>query len=146
MIINQICRKPIEPKRKVPALKPPPPLEASVQESIVSYLKYLGYHVSIIKEHYSRNAARQGTGKFSTPGVPDLMCCKDGATFFLEVKRPKLGVMRDSQKKWHADYRAHGGQVWEVRSIEDVKKSIAELAVIEQKRRRVNNASSADDK
>jgi len=151
MIINQgsvqAIRKPKPKQRKVPAAQLPPPLETAVQSSIVQYLRTLGYHVSIVKEHYNRDeVTREGRGKFSTPGIPDLICCKDGMTFFLEVKRPKKGVMRDSQKKWHAEYKAHGGLVWTVNSTDQTKEALAELAVIEQNRRRCISGSSADDR
>ena len=146
-VITTPVRKPVDRSpRKVPASNVPPPLEAAVQESIVQYLRVLGYMVSVIKEHYARGKDGKGIGKFSTPGIPDLMCVKDGITFFIEVKRPRVGVMRDAQKKWHAEYRSHGGLVYVARTLEDIREIIAELAVIEQSRRRVNNASSACDR
>lgn len=149
MIIQSPPRKPVSNALKRPAAeKLPPPPEKYIQQSIVDYLRRVaGCFVQVNKEHYSRDKYHRGIGAFCDPGTPDLMVCKDGITFYLEVKRPgSYGKMRESQVKWHKEYQFHGGLVWVVRSIEDVKDVLAELAVIEQNRRRCGCGSSVADR
>ena len=96
----------------------PPPLEAAVQEQIKCYLTLRGWFCSNIKERYFR----QGSGQYSEPGIPDMLCIKAGRVVMLEVKRPDCSYAkkpRKSQHIWHAEWRRQGGEVYVVRSVED---------------------------
>lgn len=127
MVIGQEHRieRPAKAKKTKKPVKPPPPLEngkEGVRESIKGYLTTRGWFVSTIKERYFPKGAKKG--QFSDPGIPDLICIKNGRVVMLEVKRPLSPTTRysqpsDSQKKWHAEWQAQGGEVYVVRSLED---------------------------
>jgi len=54
----------------------------------------------------------QGLGCY--PGVPDLVCIKDGVVVLVEVKardkRGKLGKHSDKQKRFQEDWELYGGK------------------------------------
>lgn len=62
--------------------------------------------------------------KFNDPGrrgAPDRLVCLPGhPTYYVELKRPKLGVLDGHQERYHADLRAAGQRVWVCWSTEDV--------------------------
>ena len=96
----------------------PPPLEADIQAGIKHYLTLRGWFCSDIRERYFR----QGGGKYSEPGIPDMICIKAGRVVMLEVKRPKVSYakkVRESQEVWHGKWKAQGGEVYVVRGVED---------------------------
>ncbi len=87
--------------------------EKQIQAQIVEYLRWHGWFVSEIRERYSN-----GTGRYSDPGIPDIVAIKNGRTIWLEVKTPK-GKVRPSQIKWHEECIKHGGKVHTVRIFPD---------------------------
>jgi hypothetical protein len=54
--------------------------------------------------------------KFKDPGrrgAPDRVACMPGhPTYFIELKRPKKGILADHQVRYHNDLRAAGQRVW----------------------------------
>ena len=60
--------------------------------------------------------------QFGQRGTPDILCCRDGQTFFFEVKTPKrrwLEMMQGVQfKKW----RAVGAKCHLVTGVDDLPK------------------------
>jgi len=126
LINTQPIRKPTNRPRKQPARNViPPPLEEDIKKSIIEYLRLHRWFPSVIKEHWNRNSRHEGTGSFSEPGIPDVVAIKDGRVVMLEIKRPPpYGVVRNSQREWHGNWLAHGGEVYVVCSIDDVKNCI----------------------
>lgn len=96
----------------------PPPLETAVQDQIKGYLAIRGWFCSNIRERYFTGKTK---GKFSEPGIPDMLCIKGGRVVMLEVKRPRSSYSKpnDNQKAWHAEWQRQGGEVYVVRSVED---------------------------
>jgi hypothetical protein len=69
--------------------------------------------------------------KFSDPGrrgAPDRLVCLPGhPTYFVELKRPKLGKLDAHQIRYHASLRAAGQRVWVIWSSEGVDDFFAEI-------------------
>ena len=121
--------------------RPGDELETSVQALMVENLQKAGFFVTQNREKW------RGRGAKSTPGIPDLIIVRRGIVAWIEVKTRRSGSKpSDEQLQWHAQCREHGGLVYVARTLEDIREIIAELAVIEQSRRRVNNGASACDK
>lgn len=84
------------------------PLEAKVEKYLVDGVK-----------------ARGGMCmKFADPGrrgAPDRLVCLPGhPTYFVELKRPKIGKLDTHQIRYHDDLRAAGQRVWVIWSNEEV--------------------------
>ena len=62
--------------------------------------------------------------KFNDPGrrgAPDRIVCLPGhRAYFVELKRPKIGVLDEHQERYHADLRKAGQLVWVLWSVDDV--------------------------
>lgn len=84
------------------------PTEAKVEKYLVDCVKLLGGMCP----------------KFSDPGrrgAPDRLVCLPGhPTYFVELKRPKLGKLDTHQVRYHDDLRAAGQRVWVIWSNEEV--------------------------
>lgn len=69
--------------------------------------------------------------KFNDPGrrgAPDRLVCIPGhPTYFVELKRPKIGVLAAHQERYHEALRAAGQRVWVLWSREDVDAFFAEI-------------------
>ena len=69
--------------------------------------------------------------KFLDPGrrgAPDrLVIMKGHPTYFVELKRPKLGYLEPHQKRYHERLRECGQKVWVLSSIEQVDEFIQGL-------------------
>jgi len=63
----------------------------------------------------------------TTPGTPDTFICLNGKPLFLEWKTVR-GKDEESQKVWHAAYRAAGGVVWVCRDAAKAVRDLADLA------------------
>ncbi len=74
-----------------------PPLESSVQASLIQHLHNNNWFVTKV------NLA-------SVAGFPDLIAVKDGRTVFIEVKRPG-GAPRKLQEVCHRKLKEHGAEV-----------------------------------
>jgi hypothetical protein len=91
------------------------PVEAKVEE----YLK-------------SQVIARGGMcPKFNDPGrrgAPDRIVCLPGhPAYFVELKRPKIGILDAHQVRYHVALRAVGQRVWVLWSKEDVDAFFADI-------------------
>jgi hypothetical protein len=84
------------------------PVEATVEEYLKQQVKIIGGMCP----------------KFNDPGrrgAPDRLVCLPGhPTYFVELKRPKIGVLDPHQERYHASLRAAGQRVWVLWSKEDV--------------------------
>jgi len=91
-------------------------LESGVQSKIIKWLESEGHYVARII-------------KASKAGTPDLLVCLKGSGRFvaLEVKRPKGGVVSPLQKHHIGKIQEAGGIAAVVRSVEDVKETLASL-------------------
>lgn len=84
------------------------PVEAKVERYLVDCVK-----------------ARRGMcPKFNDPGrrgAPDRLVCLPGhPTYYVELKRPKIGKLDAHQIRYHNDLRAAGQKVWVIWSNEEV--------------------------
>lgn len=84
--------------------------ESQIQSDIKEYLKYRGYFV--FKVHQQ--------GKYTHPGITDLIAVKNGHAAFIEVKNKK-GKMSPEQIQFMEDIVSHGGKHIIARGIEDVR-------------------------
>lgn len=73
-----------------------------------------GTFLGSAKDKAIRGGASRGDG--TKAGWPDLECFWQGGGIFLEVKRPKTGVLSDNQKAIHERLSAIGWPVTVVRS------------------------------
>jgi hypothetical protein len=91
------------------------PVEATVERYLVDRVKELGGMCP----------------KFNDPGrrgAPDRIVCLPGhASYFVELKRPKIGVVDTHQKRYHDALRAAGQRVWVIWSKEGVDDFFAEI-------------------
>jgi len=60
-------------------------------------------------------------------GCPDLLVCHRGRIVAIEVKTP-AGKVSDLQTEWHLWWRAHGGAVAVVRSVEEALAAVGVMA------------------
>jgi len=61
-------------------------------------------------------------------GAPDrLVILPDRPTFFVELKRPGLGIVKPWQQRYHDDLRAIGQRVWVLFTLEDVEDFFMEV-------------------
>jgi hypothetical protein len=91
------------------------PVEAKVEQYLVQGVK-----------------ARGGMcPKFNDPGrrgAPDRLVCLPGhATYFVELKRPKMGKLDAHQIRYHDSLRAAGQRVWVIWSYEEVDGFFADI-------------------
>jgi Holliday junction resolvase len=89
-------------------------LESGVQSKIIKWLESEGHYVARVV-------------KASKAGCPDLLVCAGGRFVALEVKRPKGGVVSPLQKHHIGKIQEAGGIAAVVRSVEDVKETLASL-------------------
>jgi hypothetical protein len=94
--------------------------EAGIKRAIVSGLRW---HKWLVKNLWQ--------GPMSERGISDLVCLKDGRTVWLEVKVPAMRSMKTGkmmragkqskdQIQFDADVKAHGGEYYVVRGVEDL--------------------------
>jgi len=98
-----------------------PPLESKITKAVMAYLKGRGVW-----------CFKVAGGPMQQRGVPDIICCVNGAFVALEVKRPGLGRLTDLQALTIERIRESGGVAEVVTSVEDVA---ALLEVIEGRKR-----------
>jgi hypothetical protein len=71
--------------------------------------------------------------KFITPGkrgAPDRLVILPGyPTLYVELKRPRLGKLSESQKRYHTRLRDLGQRVWTLWSKEEVDAFILEVTL-----------------
>lgn len=68
------------------------------KKAIKEYLDALGvFHFYLL----------QGLGAYK--GAPDMIACRKGEVFAIEVKDPIKGRQSDYQKEFQRDWEAHGG-------------------------------------
>jgi hypothetical protein len=85
-----------------------PPLESKVTKAIMAYLKGRGVW-----------CFKVAGGPMQQRGVPDIICCVDGAFVALEVKRPGLGRLTDLQALTIERIRDAGGVAEVVTSVDE---------------------------
>lgn len=85
------------------------------------------YPVEATVEEYLKQGVKDRSGicpKFNDPGrrgAPDRLVCLPGhPTYFVELKRPNIGVLDSHQVRYHESLRAAGQKVWVLWSKEDV--------------------------
>lgn len=85
-------------------------------------------------ENYLRDKILERNGlciKFMDPGqrgAPDRLIVLHGRpTYYVEVKRPHLGVLDEAQKRYHQRLRERGQRVWVLWSREDVDAFLVEI-------------------
>jgi VRR-NUC domain len=85
-----------------------PESEYQIQCSIVNYLEVLvkqgkvELFTSIPNSTFTKSWGQKAKNKASglRPGLPDLTILVNGIPYFVEVKKPKTGVVSKSQKEW----------------------------------------------
>lgn len=88
--------------------------EAQVLAQVRAYLEVTGWLVMRI---------HQSLG--SKPGLPDLICLKDGRTIYVECKSQRAGAkLSGPQEIMRQEIERHGGVYVVARSIEDVERVI----------------------
>jgi hypothetical protein len=100
-----------------------PPLETKVTKSIMAYLKKRGVW-----------CFKVAGGPMQQRGVPDIICCVNGAFVALEVKRPELGRLTDLQALTIERIRDAGGVAEVVTSVEEAAAMIEGVDVLELQR------------
>ena len=85
-----------------------PPLETKITREILKYLRGRGIWFFKV-----------AGGPMQQRGVPDLICCVNGAFVALEVKRPELGRLTDLQALTIERIREAGGVAEVVTSVEE---------------------------
>ena len=93
-----------------------PPLESKVTKAIMAYLKGRGVW-----------CFKVAGGPMQQRGVPDIICCVNGAFVALEVKRPGLGRLSDLQALTIERIRDAGGVAEVVTSVEEAAAVIEEV-------------------
>ena len=101
--------------------RPPRPLEADIQRTILDYLALRGIF------HYRNNSGamvseykgRKRFMRFGAAGSPDIVCVIGGRYVGIEVKRPG-GKQSDDQKEFQARLEAAGGRYLVVHSVEQI--------------------------
>lgn len=97
--------------------------ESEIQKAILDYLSYKK-DVYFFRAGSGLIQTQQGrwfkTGK---KGCPDIVCCKDGVFYGLEVKKDK-SRLSEAQIQAKKDIEQAGGIYMVVKSIEDVAKII----------------------
>lgn len=104
----------------------PPPLERTIQNAIMVWLRVNGYRV--IRQNSGALPNEQGRPvRFGEPGLPDILALRDGRYIWVEVKRPGR-VPTAIQQQVHADLRQAGATVIVATSVDDLA---AQLHVIQ---------------
>ena len=96
--------------------------ETEIQNAICEYLA--------VKRHFFWRSNNTGVydptrkiframPKYAKHGVPDIIVIRDGFFIGLEVKTPK-GRLSEHQKTFHKECKEVGGEIYTVRSIDDV--------------------------
>ena len=87
--------------------------EKAIQTEIIKYLRSEMFLVFKLSDHFYS-------------GLPDIYCCRDGVSYWLEVKNEsgKLSMLQAYEIK---QINEHGVYAGVVRSVEDVKKIIKEV-------------------
>jgi hypothetical protein len=92
------------------------------------------YPVEATVEEYLKQRVKDLGGmcpKFNDPGrrgAPDrLVCLPCHPTYFVELKRPRIGVLDSHQIRYHEALQAAGQCVWVLWSREDVDAFFAEI-------------------
>lgn len=96
-----------EEYRKLKGGKKPTP-EAILLKQTKQYLSVTGWFVTRV---------HQSLG--SQPGIPDIIAIKHGRVIALELKAPK-GKLSDAQVAWAGQWRAHGGECYMVKTLEEL--------------------------
>jgi hypothetical protein len=64
-------------------------------------------------------------------GFPDRLVILPGhPTYFVELKRPKLGKLASWQSRYHTDLRAAGQKVWVLWNEEDIARFFVEIDLV----------------
>lgn len=82
--------------------------ETPIRRDIRDFLRLHGWKVTRIVQ-----------SALSEPGIPDLVCTREGQTCWIEVKRPG-GRLSEAQEQWLQDLEDHGGHFIVARSVDDV--------------------------
>ena len=106
--------------------------EAKISREITDFLKLIGHAVYSTEQGY--RSARGGTRM--SPGIPDLLVFGTGPElpfFFIEVKAPGGGKLRDSQVAFQAECKRMNVPylvAWDVRDVFDwlVERGVIETA------------------
>lgn len=92
--------------------------ESQIQRQIVDYLQYTGWLV--LQTYLGSN---RGGSVWMTKGLPDICAIKNGRHVWLEIKTP-AGRVKPEQEILHQQLRAHGAEIYVVRSLEDCIKAL----------------------
>ena len=103
-------------------------LESEIKKAILDYLNM--QHMTFAFKIFTSgipDAKRQG-GFRTNPsrGVADILGCKNGRFFAMEVKRPG-GMVTDNQVSFLRSVNISGGYECIVRSVEDAKEAWSEI-------------------
>lgn len=99
---------------------PSAPSEQKLQKAIIDYLTLKGWFVWKNNNAGVYNPKTGGNIPAQTKGVADLTAIKGGRVIFIEVKSWN-GIQSEFQKEFEAKLKAHGGEYFVVRSIEEVE-------------------------
>lgn len=103
--------------------------EGSIQNEILNYLAdqkgiyfFRMNNIPAFTKLPSGKIQMRKLPKYTPKGLPDIIVIKKGIFYGLEVKKsePKTYQSKD-QKIFEANVKAHGGQYYVVRSVQDVK-------------------------
>lgn len=94
--------------------------EGQIKKDITELLKKSGYYVRALM--IGIIPGRKNHSK----GMPDIVCIKNGRVIWFEVKAKK-GKVSEEQETFIFEWVAHGGEVYTVRSVEEVHDIIRKL-------------------
>lgn len=97
--------------------------ETAIQNAICEYLalkKHFFWRNNTTPTYDARRGTYRSMGKWAKKGVPDIIVVHEGWFIGLEVKQ-KGKYMSPEQKQFQKECAEAGGEVYTVRSIEDVK-------------------------
>lgn len=95
--------------------------ETKIKQQIRDYLTLEGW--------YAFYVIQKAKGYKVHTGISDIIAIKNGTTIYVEVKT-KYKKQRESQIKFEADIKNHGGKYFVVRSIEDIEFYLSEEGLL----------------
>ena len=95
--------------------------ETKIKQQIREYLMLNGWYAFFITQKAKNYTIHTG--------ISDIIAIKNGITIYVEVKT-KYQKQRESQIKFEAEIKNHGGKYFVVRSIEDMEFYLSEEGLL----------------
>ena len=123
-------------KMKAPAKPKPKVTEKQIENAILSFLASIqgckawkNQTTGIFDP--TKKVYRSLKGRYSGKGSADILACLGGWFIAIEVKKPTGSVVSIHQYKFLEEIRNAGGVAFIARSVDDVKRTLLELNLIE---------------